>query len=340
MTETPRPLHHLAQLMRRYPDLPQAVDTFRAGKGLDLPDWPNWCFIPFAAWHAVAMRDATPETMLERAGDIAILGALAPWRYTQGIYRFDADLLDELVTTPLGSILPAAVLLRLPQWSVYVELPPERCTWLGAPLHGFWASLEWDAGETDHGRHELRLLLDTDNGLPAGILHLGPWTVQESVRRAVAEAERVAASFAPGARFAPDLPASMAADIVPLLNLLLYLCADEPEIDDEREPGASPGSPQPRRVKAGLRLFPPDKPTHWRVGEATGQQLRAAASSSAPTEAGAEQRTVRTHIRRGHWHGYWTGPRAPERAAERGFVYHWLHPLIVSGSTQSAAPQT
>lgn len=190
MTETPRPLQHLAQLMRRYPDLPHLVDTFRAGKGHDLPDWPAWCFVPFAAWHAVAMRGATPETMLERAGDIAILGALAPWRYTQGIYRFDADLLDALAETPLGSILPAGVFLRMPQWSVYIELPPDRFTWLGAPLFGFWASLEWDAGETNPGRHELRLLLDTDSGLPAGILHLGPWTVQESVRRAVAEAER------------------------------------------------------------------------------------------------------------------------------------------------------
>lgn len=50
MTETPRPLRHLATAMYRYPDLARLVDDFRAGKGNDLPDWPDWCFVPMSAW--------------------------------------------------------------------------------------------------------------------------------------------------------------------------------------------------------------------------------------------------------------------------------------------------
>jgi hypothetical protein len=167
--------------MRRYPDLPAQVDHLRAGKGGDLPDWPDWCFVPFAGWHALATRDATPETYFDRIGDVAVLGALAPWRYTQGIYRFDPDLLEALTSTPLDNILPAGVFLRLPQWSIYIELPAGYA-WQGNALYGFWASLEWDAG-AHQGRHELRLLMDTAAGLNAGILHLGPWTVIEAMRR-------------------------------------------------------------------------------------------------------------------------------------------------------------
>ncbi len=327
-----RPLRHLATLMHRYPALPRHVDEFRVGRGHALPNWPPWCFVPMAAWHAVALADATPQTLLECAADIAVLAALAPWRYTQGVYRFDDTLLDALAATEITGILPASVFLRLPQWSLYVELPASRFRWHGEPLHGFWAHLEWDAGEHAHGRHELRLLLDRETGLLAVPLHLGPFSVVESLRQVVAEARRSAAAYGlpaePDILLPPDLPQQFAADLTPLLSLLLYLCADAPEIDDTREPGAAPHNPRPRRVKTGLRLFPPSKPTLWRVGEHTGAQLRAAGMPGS-AEQGTTSRPVRPHIRRGHWHGYWTGPRAPERQAERGFVYHWLPPQII-----------
>lgn len=324
-----RPGAHLAAILRRYPDLPHHVDSFRAGRGHDLPDWPAWCFVPLAAWHAVAMQEATPADYLERAGDIATLGALAPWRYTQGIYQFDDALLDALAATPLDNILPAQVFLRLPQWSIYVALPPERFSLAGQPLHGFFASLEWDAGDENRGRQELRLLLDSDRGLVPVPLHLGMWTVQEALRRVAAEAQRVAAQHGLDAPPGVDAYARDMADAVtPLLSLLLYLCADAPEVDSEREPGASPRNAEPRRVKSGVRLYPPDNPTLWRVGDAIGAQLRTAAAMHGEPSTGA-RRSLRAHIRRAHWHGYWTGPRSAPDA--RGFVYRWIPPLVVGG---------
>jgi hypothetical protein len=282
--------------------------------------------VPLAAWHAVATYGVPPAAWLERAGDIAVLGALAPWRYTQGVYQFDDALLAALTATPLDNILPAAVFLRLPQWSIYAALPPGRLAFEGQPLHGFFAHLEWDAGDTNRGRQELRLLLDAEQGLTPIILHLGPWTVRESQRRAVAEAQRVAAAHGLSAPAQSDAYARGMADAVtPLLSLLLYLCADAPEIDSEREPGTSPHNPGPRRIKRGVRLFPPPRPTLWRVGDGIGAQLRTA--TDAPAEH--SDRHVRTHIRRAHWHGYWTGPRNQPDA--RGFVYHWLPPQVVGG---------
>lgn len=34
------------------------------------------------------------------------------------------------------------------------------------------------------------------------------------------------------------------------------------------------------------------------------------------------------HIRKAHWHGYWLGPRV----GERNYIYHWIPPVIVSGT--------
>ena len=42
-------------------------------------------------------------------------------------------------------------------------------------------------------------------------------------------------------------------------------------------------------------------------------------------------RTIKTHLRRGHWHGFWKGPRS----GVRNFIYHWIAPLVVVGRKQS-----
>ena len=88
---------------------------------------------------------------------MARLGALAAWRPTQGIYRFDSSLYNAVIDTPLTGDLPCEILHRMPEWCVYVETPGLR--WLGAGLYGFFAHMEWDAGT---GREELRLLLDSE----------------------------------------------------------------------------------------------------------------------------------------------------------------------------------
>lgn len=324
-----RPLRHLAELTRRYPNLPSLVTLWRDGKGIDLPAWPDWCFIPMSAWHAVAMRSATPDNQIERAGDIAVLGALAPWRYTQGIYRFDPALLDALAKTSMDGILPSGVLHRLPQWSLYIELPPARFSYQDAgAVHGFWVHLEWDAND---GRSELRLLMDTDDGLILAVLHLGNWTVDVAVRRVLREAQRNL-NLTGTELLSDDLAAELTANIMPYLSIVLYLCSQEPEIDNEREPGSRPHNPAPKRIKRGWRLFPPDEPTLWHVGATMGVQLRRDAGTEGGVESEGQPRTVRAHLRRAHWHGYWTGPRDPARADERGFVYHWQPPTVIGGA--------
>jgi hypothetical protein len=60
---------------------------------------------------------------LERAFDPMILAALCAWRMGKGVYRFDPDLLQELWETPVTGEIPGEILLHLPEWCVYLELP-------------------------------------------------------------------------------------------------------------------------------------------------------------------------------------------------------------------------
>ena len=114
-----------------------------------------------------------------------------------------------------------------------------------------------------------------------------------------------------------------ASHLQPILSLILYLCSDEPEVDDSRQPGEGVHKPGLIKTRNGFKLFPPDRPRIWTVGAETGVKLREFSRSSS-----AEGHTVRPHIRRPHWHGYWTGPKQ----GERRFSYRWIPAILVGKS--------
>lgn len=317
----PRPLNHLISFIKLYPSTSQMVNNFRRRRGKDLHDWPDWCFMPMAGWYAVVCEDNQLRSdqilPLHLGLDVGRLASLATWRYSQGIYQFDADFLAALSDTQILGDMPSEVLYRLPEWCIYIETTGRK--WTDAELYGFWAHLEYDINT---GRSELRFLIDTENGLLSTTVHLGPWTVTEAVDRAHAEASRHANAAGLPFNLGINYVQKLAANINPLISLLLYICSDAPDIDDERDPGTSPKRPAPRKTKSGWQLFPADKPRFWKVGRQIGGQLRSVADICNDTG-----RTVKVHVRRGHWHGYWTGPRD----SERQFIYKWLMPMVVAG---------
>ncbi len=322
-----RPIKHLNAASKLYPNAWKQVDIFRQSRGVDLPEWPAWCFMPMAAWYAIVSADAGVDRLpMHLIGDVARLAALGTWRYSQGVYQFDPDLAAAMTGTVLHGEMPTDVVLRLPEWCVYIEMPDDYL-WDDERLHGFFAHLEWDVNTQ---RRELRLLLDTERALLPHILHLGPWTVTEAIDRWFKEAERQALQHRismPDTMLQMQAIEHYGAAINPLLSMLLYLCSDEPDIRDRAYPDAKPSRPTPTRTKKGWRLFPADKTRVWSIGDDIGQQLRQSSPPSADTG-----RTVKAHLRRGHWHGYWTGPRA----GDRKFIYKWIPPLVVSGGNDDA----
>ena len=80
-----RPRTILETFARLYPDAWKQVDDLRANrKGLG--GWPDWCFLPLAGAYAIVSQGRTRPSV-EQVRHVGILGALAAWRVTQGIYR-------------------------------------------------------------------------------------------------------------------------------------------------------------------------------------------------------------------------------------------------------------
>ena len=330
-----RPREHLAVAGRLYPDAWRRVDELRAGRGKDLPSWPDWCFLPLAGAYAIVSADAgMPRLDCDLVGDVGRLGALAAWRVTQGIYRFDPAVFDSVRETTLDGEIPCSVLYRLPEWCVYVETP--GLEWAGLPLHGFWAHLEWDANT---GRTELRLLTDSDAGLLPIVLHIGPWTLAEAMDRSLSESMHNAKTLGDALELAKlaaqggsqtDMVNSIVPALQPLVALLLYLCSQNAEIGDGKH---RPGNPAPKMVRGLPRTFQAVRPTTWEVGVRMGAALRRAYQSDQTgqgTHAGP-----RPHVRRAHWHGFWSGPRTSE---DRRFDLRWLPPIAVNVDDVSALP--
>lgn len=110
-----RPLIHLRQVAQQYPGLWQQLDRLRAQRGRGLPQWPDWCFLPLAGTVA-ALTQGAPYPDLRPLGlQIGRVGALAAWRATQGLSRFDPTVFAAVWDTPVAGDLPTALLYRLPE---------------------------------------------------------------------------------------------------------------------------------------------------------------------------------------------------------------------------------
>lgn len=105
-----RPQRLLTEFSKKYPKCWQQLDMFIADKGQDLPDWPEWCFVPIAVTHAIV--SAQNSSFQEFGPDMATMQALAGWRLTQGVYRFSPELYRSICATPLEDKLPAELWKR------------------------------------------------------------------------------------------------------------------------------------------------------------------------------------------------------------------------------------
>lgn len=115
-----------------------------------------------------------------------------------------------------------------------------------------------------------------------------------------------------------------------MLQLLLYLCSEEPDIPFIEHPKA--------RLRSSGSIPLPPGPRVWDVGVRISSAIRKYKERQLPLEDNyyepAESGTVghcwpRPHVRAAHWHTYWTGPRTavfPERKP----VLRWLPPIPIN----------
>lgn len=321
-----RPKQILRDIGRRWPEAWQQVKKFRAGKGKDLPDWPNWCYIPLAAGYAIHTQgaDYSGPIMDFKCGP-GVITAAAAWRVSQGVYRFDADLYNSLISQPLDDKLPCEALHRLPEWCVYIEAFP-NASFCGQPFSGFFAHLEKDM---DDGREELRFVLMMDDGdnIPMPI-HLGDWTLDEGLQLMQVKAQKNVSKLVPGFNLPP---VDYVKDVAPLLQLVLYLCADNIDMPN------LPVHPK-TRVRMSGQVDVPRELKFWAVGERIGAAIRKCrnteGSLSESEKTPGTHASPRSHLRRAHWHHFWTGPRE----GERKLILRWLPPVPVGVDEGAEGP--
>jgi len=322
-----RPQEHLIAAGKIYPNAWKQVDDLRSARGKDLPNWPDWCFLPMSGWYAIISAATGMDRLpVNLVGDVGRLAALGTWRVSQGIYRFDPMLYEAVSSTPVVGDIPCEVLYHLPEWCVYIETP--GLLFDRTPQYGFFTHLEWDANTQ---RHELRLLLDIEATLLPIPVHIGPWSLDESLGRMVEESQRQANTINKGDEFPTDLPSLMRPHIEPMISLLLYLCTESADYG-----GVSvPTKPHAQKTKHhGRRIFPPDKPRIWDMGIRLGAALKRASESSGQGETSSVvyRSRPRAHIRRAHWHTFRIG-----KGREK-LKINWLPPIPVNVESPDDLP--
>lgn len=284
------------------------------------PDWPDWCWAPSSLEGAMLVQDSL------RAGGLAkhppdlpegTIGALASWRPTQGIYRFDDTLFAELADTPVSGNLPAEVLKRLPAWSVFIEVPGRVVKAIGGPLHGYFAYLDYDPVT----REELFTLCILTEGITtSGCQNLTisfpmNGTIDEGISRLIKE-KHMQTDLDRACRKA------LRETCEALMSPVLYLCAEEADVPKQE---ARP--PLVVATKKGRFITPlARRAIYYDCGTRIGAQLRKARQQrDEHAESMPTGRTVMPHIRAAHWHTFLTGPRDQVRVPK----VKWLPPIAV-----------
>jgi hypothetical protein len=272
---------------------------------------------------------------LETVRLILPLTTLACWRMTQGIYRIDPAVYAALIETPLTGDIPADVLLRLPEWCVYVETPGlqviKRDGSGMADLVGVFARIDVE----NNGQRNLVLTLDMPEacGLEAQSIPL-IGQIDAALENAMGIWQAVD----------QQIIAAIKGYAVPIINLLLYVCSSVNDIDGKR---GQPGNPAPTKTRrGGWRLFAADGPRTWDVGVRMGAALRAAYQAAETESVGPALRYgPRGHVRRAHWHGFRSGPRKRDDGSDipaelRRFDLRWLPPIPVNLPDIAELPAT
>lgn len=315
---TPMPAMHLSRIAGKFPKFWKSVEAFRANRAY-LGGWPAWCYCPVAGAYAIVSGGSSARLSMSQAMFVPELAAVAAWRPTKGVYRFDPDLFDAIADTPITGDLPVEVLHRLPEWCVYVETRGRMTFSSNSPIHGFFAHLEYDANDR---RSELRVLLDCGEYLLPYIVHLGLGTLRQGIEWIAESAKRKNEYGLPDHAF-DDAVASGLPVLNKCVSLLLYLCSEEPDYLGEARPSRTE-----KRSKGG-KVKGQEAPVVWDVGVRVGADLRRARrdQSDSSSLSDGTHASPRPHFRRAHWHTYLTG---------RGRtipVVRWVSPILVGTET-------
>ena len=258
------------------------------------------------------------------------------WRNSLGVYRLDPDIYTQSISSIIPSDTPTTIFSRLPDWCVYIELPSKQPMQIindcvPCLVLGFWVLLNTtDVDGTD--KLVVNIVFDmmpsanspNDNFVPITLIIDDNLTVEQSIKSTYEESAE---------GYTAEQQAMMAQELeqmTKVLSLILWLCAEEPDISNiNGEPVSGHALREPKygiNKKTG-GFIPPNHPKIYDIGKRLGGEVREFNEKNDSDESALPVRR-RPHIRRGHWHGVWRGT-----GQNKNFHLYWQPALFVNSTT-------
>jgi hypothetical protein len=311
-------MNYLTKMMstfqERFPGCWQSVEKIRASHNNGLGQWPSYCYLPFlhCAPLIIGGKKLSTQELANTGADVCLLAALASWRVTQRVYRFDNELFQELWETPVDHV-PPEIFRKMPDWCIYIPLPDE---WYS----GVFVQIDRNLVEN---RDELKVVLVKPGATGASsndFYCMGVDLTQKDIMSGLESTLRETMRNIQQRGFSVEIqiPAEALLRIRRVISLVLYLCSVNADYE-RAEPPAT------KRTKKGLRIFTPHTPTVIEVGMRVGAALRHARQSMESDNSEESGISRRPHVRRAHYHHYWIGAKE-----ERELIVKWLPPILVN----------
>ena len=257
---------------------------------------------------------------LTHMDEMMTMASMYIWRCSKGVYRFAPEIYDALIRQPLTGNLPQECLYHMPEWAVYIETP--GLSYERIPMEGFIAHLDYNlfSRGVDLQFAIFRKGIDAPKMIA---LPLGEGTLPDAMDR-VDKVDDMFAGNLKKTRYVGSRD-EYRQTFSSMLQLLLYLCSEEPDMPEIEHPQKH------RRFSGGVRT--PEAPRVWNVGVRVSAAIKryngktAVVNQESGTVLGCHA-SPRPHVRSAHWHTYWTGPRDAVFPLRKP-VMRWIPPLPI-----------
>lgn len=261
---------------------------------------------------------------IEETATVTALMALSGWRKTKQVFHFDEDFWGLLQDQGVDDKIPMEILYQLPYKNIYIEP-------LGVFVF-FDRSFYTDGVEMKIvGFEDIRTLSEFT------VVQLLPnHTLKECCEKIIEETtikdnqKIFEQALGHKVKFSPEYAKAHAEFAVPIVQALLYLCAQNKDVEENPEQKKIHKKPT-KRVKDQFKEV-----QKWDVGKVVVRNLKKD-YRSLPTyqrETTTSGWTQRPHMRRAHWHHFWTG----KRNGERKLILKWIAPTLINADKGEIAP--
>ena len=217
-------------LRKGYADPGKLLHLKRSGLE-QLSTVPDWCIMP-TLFPFLAMVERYGEHFyLSHMDELMTMGSTYIWRCSKGVYRFAPELYDALIHQPLTGDLPQECLFRLPEWAVYVETP--GLSYERIPMEGFIAHLDYNLFSRDV---DLQFAIFRKGIVEPKMIALpfGGGTLLDAMDR-VDQVDMMFAGQLSNIRYVGSRD-EYRQTFSAMLQLLLYLCCDAPDMPEIEHP--------------------------------------------------------------------------------------------------------